>query len=86
MLQNNAQEQYKNLPDHVLFDHNDFRHELIAQEPMKSQQYTTAKSKPIMATSKVIKLDNNVWVDVETLEAMKKFDLDFLAFICSLLR
>lgn len=50
MLQNNAQEQYKNLPDHVLFDHNDFRHELIAQEPMKSQQYATAKSKPIMAT------------------------------------
>jgi len=32
-----------------------------------------------METSKVIKLDNNVWVDVETLEAMKKFDLDFLA-------
>lgn len=50
MLQNNAQESYRNLPDHVLFDHNDFRHELIAQEPMKSQQYTTVKSKPIMAT------------------------------------
>lgn len=50
MLQQNVQSSYKDLPDHVLFDHKNFRNELIAQEPMRSQSYGSSKAKPVMTT------------------------------------